>query len=91
MANECYGIPLLVGPDGRRHTLNRVSLSAPESGADYSELFIQDLAFKYPECLPIDEIDRAYAGIVPVCMELQTPAGPVDALYVTPTGKLAVL
>ena len=28
---------------------------------------------------------------MPICMELNTPAGPLDALYVTPTGRLVIL
>ena len=29
--------------------------------------------------------------LVPLCMEMDTPAGPVDAVYATPTGRLALL
>ncbi len=47
--------------------------------------------FKHPEALPIDEIDRSFTGAVPICTELNTPAGYIDALFATPEGKLVVL
>ena len=38
----------------------------------------------------LSQDNRALRG-VPVCTELNTPAGPIDALYATPQGKLVVL
>ena len=49
---------------------------------------LQDILFKHAEILPLDEIDSAYATPVPVCRELGTGAGFVDALYLTPTGRI---
>jgi hypothetical protein len=37
-------------------------------------------------CLPIAEIDPMFSGPVPICTELNTPAGPIDNFMVTPTG-----
>jgi hypothetical protein len=36
--------------------------------------------------LPIAEIDPMFAGPVPICTELTTPAGPIDIFMVTPSG-----
>jgi hypothetical protein len=47
---------------------------------------IQRLIHDHPECLPIAEIDSLFANPVPICMELNTPAGPIDNFMVTPTG-----
>lgn len=56
-------------------------------GADtVSEAEIQALIFAHPSCLPIAEIDPIFCGPVPICTELNTPAGPVDALMITPSG-----
>ena len=52
-----------------------------EKVSDYNEAFIQKLAFDHPNCLPINEIDCAYEGLIPVCCELNTPAGPLDILF----------
>lgn len=71
--------------------MQRIPLSAGNESAEYDEAWLQQLLFRHSEALPIDEIDRAFAGAVPVCTELNTPAGPIDALYATPEGKLVVL
>ena len=65
-------------------------MSGVGSSADYDEAWLQQLLFRHPEALPIEEIDRAYSGAVPVCTELSTPARPIDALYATPQGRLLV-
>ncbi|MCY4400901.1 MAG: hypothetical protein OXE96_16415 [Gemmatimonadetes bacterium] len=49
---------------------------------------MQELLFRHADCLPLGEIDPAYEDAVPICMELGTRAGSVDALYLTPTGKV---
>lgn len=51
-----------------------------------AELTIQKLIFDHPAALPIADIDGQFAGAVPICMELNTIAGPVDVLMVTPSG-----
>jgi hypothetical protein len=90
MSESAYGTPLLIRDGKEPLPLARVSLSTQVDGEKYDEEFIQKLAFKHPEALPISEIDRAFSNLVPVCMELNTPAGPLDALYVTPTGRLVI-
>lgn len=68
----------------------RVPLSADQSG-QYDESFVQRLIFQHPEMLPIGEIDDAFTPVIPVCTELNTPAGPIDALFVTPSGRLVIV
>jgi len=87
MRKSAYGTPLVIREGAEPAILDKVDLS----GGSYNEKFIQELAFNHPSCLPISEIDRAYEQLVPICMELNTPAGPIDALYVTPTGRLVIL
>ena len=89
MSVEQYATPIIVGADGASVALKRVPMSGSDS--NYNEAFIQDLAFKHPSCLPVTEIDRAFEGLIPVCTELNTPAGPLDVLYVTPKGRLVVV
>ena len=88
MADEQYATPIIIGEDGQSSLLERIPVSG--KGSDYDEAFIQKLAFKHRSCLPISEIDRAYEGLIPVCCELNTPAGPLDILYVTPKGRLVI-
>lgn len=83
-----YSVPLLIGENDVTR-LERVPLSLDAS--TYDEAFIQRLAFEHPECLPIHEVDSVYAELIPVCIELNTPVGPIDALYVTPSGRVVLL
>lgn len=88
MSQKSYAEPLLVNEDSVTQ-LSRLALGA--SGSQYNEDYVRNLAFEHPSCLPIAEIDSAYRDAVPICKELYTPAGPLDALYVTPEGRLVVL
>jgi hypothetical protein len=85
-----YGDPVIITDLGAE-TLARVPPHANESSGGYAEDWLQELIFKHPECLPIAEIDNGYSGLVPICRELPTPAGPVDVLYATPQGRLAIV
>lgn len=87
MRKSAYGAPLVIQNGADPIVLEKV----PIAGGSYNEKFIQELAFDHPSCLPVREIDRAYEQLVPICMELNTPAGPLDALYVTPSGRLVIL
>ena len=51
-----------------------------------SEAYIQALVHEHPACLPIAEIDAMFSGPVPICTELNTPAGPIDNFMVTSSG-----
>ncbi len=51
-----------------------------------SDAALQALIHDHPACLPISEVDPLYAGAVPLCTELNTPAGPIDNVLITPTG-----
>jgi len=55
-------------------------------GDAVSEAYIQALIHEHPACLPIAEIDPMFSGPVPICTELNTPAGPIDILLITPSG-----
>ena len=67
-------------------TRNRLGAAVADGGMD--EASLRDLLFRVPETLPISAIDAAYANPVPVCKELSTSAGRVDALYVNSAGRL---
>ena len=87
MRKSAYGTPLVIKDGGDPIVLDKIEIS----DGSYNEKFIQELVFDHPSCLPVSEIDRAYEDLVPICMELNTPAGPLDALYVTPTGRIVIL
>ena len=80
--------PVLIQADGRAERWPRAPLYGKGDGA-YDEAWLQDLLYRYPDAIPVAEIDDAYAHLVPLARELDTPAGPIDVLYVTPTGRIA--
>ena len=86
MQTSGYGAPVLVRTD-----IDHVDVLKPVSSHDYDEAWLQRLLYRHPEALPIAEIDASFSGLIPLCIEMSTPAGPIDAVYVTPTGKLVLL
>ena len=79
-----HAAPILISPDGSDAALVQLPLGAGPGAV--SEAEIQDLIQRHPACLPIAEIDPMFAGPVPICTELNTPAGAIDNFMVTPSG-----
>ena len=92
MTTSAYGDLLRVDRHNSTllEVLNRVPLGAGVSEGSVSEEGLQDLLFRFPQALPIAAIDATYADAVPVCKELGTPVGYIDALYVNPKGRLVL-
>lgn len=77
--------PVLLPADGGRAVPLRPSRL--DGGDDaVLEADLQAIIHAHPECLPIAEIDPAFAGAVSICRELVTPAGRIDNFLVTPSG-----
>lgn len=74
-------VPASTGPSIALQPVDRST-----SAAGVTEAWIQTLVHSHPECLPISEIDPIFAGPVPICIELSTPAGPIDNFMLTPSG-----
>jgi len=84
--------PVIVRSDNTSVTLERVPLSGPQSTAVYSERWLQELLYRHPNILPVEEIDNSYSGLIPICTELSAAgAGDIDVIYATPSGRLALL
>ena len=92
MTTPTYGDLIRVDTDGGAapEVLQRVPLGAGTSSGGVDEATLQDLLFRFPQTLPIANIDPAYAGAVPVCKELTLPSGYADALYVNHLGRLTL-
>jgi len=89
-----FATPILIHEaDGRpqTHVLARVPFGrTAQSGCGYDERWLQCLIHEYPSLLPIEEIEPDFEHVVPVCLELPTPAGPIDNLFITPRGGLVL-
>ena len=92
-AKDAYGGLIRIDPagPGREESLRRIPVGTPKSQGGIDESTLQDLLFRHPKSLPIAAIDAAYDGIVPVCRELSTPAGYLDALYANALGRLTLV
>ena len=90
--DESYGDLIRLDPEADRQeeTLRRIPLGTSAAGSGIDESKLQDLFFRFPGILPIAAIDASYDDAVPVCRELFTPAGYLDALYVNPRGRLTL-
>ncbi|PRY69866.1 hypothetical protein [Halomonas ventosae] len=56
-----------------------------------NEAWLRDLLADNPDLLPIEEVDPSFAPLVPLCTELSTEAGPVDAVFISPSGRLTLV
>ena len=83
-----YGNLIQLDGDRTATTWRRVPLASAGGVGVIDEDGLQGLLFQHAEILPLGEIDPAYDDAVPVCRELGTRAGPADALYLTPTGRI---
>jgi hypothetical protein len=88
--NSRYGSLLFL--DGREEAARPLArLPFAGAGSQYDESHIRDLVFAHPEILPVAEIDPNYGRLIPVCRELRTPAGPIDAVFVNERGLLTLV
>ncbi|MGM0660864.1 MAG: hypothetical protein ACQEUH_06770 [Pseudomonadota bacterium] len=71
--------PIYLGETGSLQGHLASPLSLPEAD-------LQELVHNHPDALPIEEIDPSFAGVISICRELNTPAGPIDNFLVTPSG-----
>ena len=56
-----------------------------------NEAWLRDILFDHPEILPIEEIDSTFGPLVPLCKELRTDAGPIDAVFINERGRLTIV
>lgn len=73
--------------DNRTIELQRIPFS--ESG--FSEDWLQDLLYRNPKLLPVQDIEIVFGDLIPLARELPTAAGPVDLLYVNKNGFITLV
>ena len=81
------GTPVMFDAGGTPIGLQRVS----HSDRGFTESFIQDLVFQHPDVLPAVDLDETKTPLVPIGREVATDVGPIDALYVSPSGGITVV
>ena len=92
MASSAYGdlIRLHTGNGDPPEPLARMPFGVRSSEGGIDEATLRDLLYAQPQALPIAAIDGDYGDPIPVCTELATPAGYVDAVYVNARGRLVL-
>ena len=56
-----------------------------------NEAWLRDMLFENPEIIPTDDIDSTFGPLVPLCKELRTDAGQIDALFINERGRLTIV
>jgi hypothetical protein len=56
-----------------------------------NETWLRDILFDNSEIIPTDEIDPSYGPLVPLCKELVTDAGRIDAVFINERGLLTII
>lgn len=80
-----HASPILIGADDSE-LVRLTSMSLGQDGHGLSEAYLQNAIQKFPQSLPIQEIDPLFSDPVPICIELSTPAGSIDNVMVTASG-----
>lgn len=78
-----YSNPYLVKPDQTQRLESTFST--------FNENWLQKFIFEHPSAIPINEIESAFAELIPVCRELPTSAGPIDLVFVNSDGLLTLV
>ena len=81
--------PLLVTSAGVAK-LQRAGMARSSVPTTHREEFIQTLVHDHPDVIPMLDIEPAFTPLVSVCRELETPAGYLDNLWITPEGGVVL-
>jgi hypothetical protein len=69
-------------------SLNRIEA---KPGDPKDEDWLQDLLYRHPELLPVDEFDEMFAPAIPLGREVASGRGPMDNLFVSPAGGITLV
>jgi hypothetical protein len=84
-----YGNLLLFDETGKKAEIGkRVDLAAVKGR---NEAWLRDTLFDHPSIIPVGEVDSTFAPLVPLCKELRTDAGPIDATFINKCGRLTIV
>ena len=83
-----YGDFVLLDESGRLEKGERVYVGDVR-GKD--EAWLRDTLFDNPAIIPTDDIDPTFGPLVPLCKELRTDAGSIDAVFINERGRLTIV
>ena len=85
--------PLVFVPnegEGPAIKLQRLELGGGAEDYDRREKFLQELVHTHPDIIPMIDIEPTFTPLVSICRELETPAGFIDNLWLTPAGGIVL-
>lgn len=91
MAASSHRSPCIVRPDGSVAAVKRVYLGQGREALDsvnQRELFLQDLVFRSPCSIPMEEIEKGLTPMISICTELPVGGTYLDNLWMTPDGGI---
>jgi hypothetical protein len=56
-----------------------------------NEAWLRDTLLQNPGIVPVRQIDPSFGPLVPLCRELRTEAGPLDAAFINAEGRLTLV
>lgn len=56
-----------------------------------SEGWLQDKLHRFPDLLPLDELDASFRESISLCREMSVASGRIDNLYLSPSGHLTLV
>jgi hypothetical protein len=83
-----YGTIVLLNDSGKLEKGERIYLGDVKQK---NEAWLRNTLFESPEILPTDDIDPAFGPLIPMCKELRTEAGPIDAVFINERGRLTIV
>ena len=83
-----YGDFMLFEEAGKLEKGERVYLGDAKGK---NESWLRDTLFENPEIIPVDDIDSTFGPLVPLCKELRTEAGQIDAVFINERGRLTIV
>jgi hypothetical protein len=86
MAGRVACCPMLIINGGEK----RLEQACPDDFGK-SEKWMQELLFKHPGLIPIDEIEPAFRGLIPIARELRTSRGALDLFFINPKGCITLV
>ena len=74
-----------------RGEVQKKYLPMPSETRYFSEDLLQKMIFEEPNLLSAEEIDPDFSNLIPISREVPVKSGSIDALYITPDGKICVV
>ncbi|ACB84393.1 hypothetical protein [Natranaerobius thermophilus] len=81
------GHPILIKSDENISDIEKISFTSKE----FDENWIQELIRKYPNILPVADIEAIFDPLIPIGREVPTNSGAIDNMFINTEGYLTIV